>query len=162
MMSAEEQTVKILIVDDDKGILQSLAHLLKDENFEVLTAESGAEGLEILKQSEGIGVIVSDQLMPGMSGIDFLCKAWDLAPDALRIMLTCYDSLNVEHEACYKAGAFRFITKPWRSEELLRALRDAVTTYMLILENRRLTSRLSPKCSEKADRHREMTYFATV
>ena len=163
MTSVEHQPIKILFVDDEKGILLSLSHRLRNEEFEVLTAASGEEGLEIIRNTEEIGVIVSDQIMPTMSGVDFLRKAWELAPDSLRIMLTGHGGLNVEHEALYKGGAYRFISKPWKNDELIQTLHDAVTIYTLIRENRRLTSILSPrKTSEKADLHRENTYSAAA
>ena len=162
MSPAEQQPIKILFVDDEKGILQSLSHLLRHEDFEVLTAASGEEGLEIIRNNEGIGVVISDQIMPGMNGVEFLGKAWDLAPDSLRIMLTGHGDLAVEHEALYKAGVFRYIAKPWKNDELVQTLRDAVTIYTLIQENRRLTSLLHSMTSEKTDQHRQKTFSAAA
>jgi DNA-binding NtrC family response regulator len=157
MVPSEHVPIKILFVDDDQGILLSISHLLQKENFEVITAVSGVEGLEIIRNTEGIGVIISDQIMPAMSGIEFLRKAWELAPDSLRIMLTCHSGYDVEHEALYKGGAYRFISKPWKNDELVQALRDAVAIYSLMRENRRLTSLLHSITSEKTDQHRENT-----
>ena len=157
MLPSEHEPVKILFVDDEKGILLSILHLLQKENFEVITAESGEKGLEIISNTEGIGVIISDQIMPAMNGIEFLRKAWELAPDSLRIMLTCHSGFDVEHEALYKGGAYRFISKPWKNDELIQALRDAVAIYSLIRENRRLTSLLHSMTSEKTDQHRDIT-----
>jgi DNA-binding NtrC family response regulator len=162
MTSVTQQPVKILFVDDEKGILLSLSHLLRNENFEVITAASGEEGLELISNTEGIGVIISDQTMPAMNGVEFLSKAWKLAPDSLRIMLTGHSGLDVEHEALYKGGAYRFISKPWKNDELIQTLRDAVIIYELIRENRRLTSLLHSMTSEKAERHRENTFTATA
>jgi DNA-binding NtrC family response regulator len=158
MTSASQQPVKILFVDDEKGILLSLSHLLRNENFEVITAASGEEGLEIISNTEGIGVIISDQIMPSMNGVEFLSKAWKLAPDSIRIMLTGHSGPDVEHEALYKGGAYRFISKPWKNDELIQTLRDAVTIYNLIRENRRLTSLLHCMTSDKTDQHRENTF----
>ena len=156
MLPSEHEPVKILFVDDEKGILLSILHLLQKENFEVITADSGEKGLEIIRNTEGIGVIISDQIMPAMNGIEFLRKAWELAPDSLRIMLTCHSGFDVEHEALYKGGAYRFISKPWKNDELIQALRDAVAIYSLIRENRRLTSLLHSMTSEKTDQHRDI------
>jgi len=152
MLPAGTGPVKVLLVDDEKGILQSLSRLLCNERYEVLTATSGEEGLDILKKTEDVGVIVSDQIMPEMKGIEFLRKAWELAPDAVRIMLTGHGGLNVEHEALYKGGAYRYIAKPWKNDELIQTLRDAVTIYSLIRENRRLTSLLHSMSRENAER----------
>ena len=104
--------VRILFVDDEKNILLSLKRLMLDENYEVFTAGSGEEGLELLRGTEQVGLIVSDQRMPGLSGVDFLEKARELAPDALRIMLTGYADLNATMDAINKGGAYRYITKP--------------------------------------------------
>jgi DNA-binding NtrC family response regulator len=162
MMSAKEPPVKVLFVDEELEIRQALSALLQGESYEVLTAASGEEGLAILKNTDNIGVIVSDQTMPAMNGIEFLKRAWELSPDSLRIMLTGQGGLELEHEALYKGGAFRFISKPWKNEELKKGLREAVATYMLIRENRRMTTCLSLKASEKAERHREKTLRATT
>ena len=162
MTSSEQPLVKILIVDDEQETLLALGRLLRNENFELLTAASGEEGLEILNNTSGIGVIVSDQTMPVMNGIEFLRRAWELTPNALRIMLTGLDGQNLEHEALYKGGAFRFISKPWRTEELVKALREAVAMYLLIRENRRLTTRLALSPREKAERNRQKTLQVTT
>lgn len=162
MSSAEHQPVKILFVDDEKGILLSLLHLLRNENYEVLTAASGEEGLEIIKNTNGIGVIVSDQIMPVMNGVEFLGKAWEVSPDSLRIMLTGHGGQVVVQEALYKAGVFRYIAKPWKNDELIQALRDAVNIYTLIRENRQLTPLSQRVTSEKTDQHRQNTFSPAV
>ena len=78
----------ILFVDDDENVLRSLKRLFFEESFEVLTAGSGKEALEILKNKE-VGVIVSDQRMPEMDGTQFLERAKKLAPCSVRIILSC-------------------------------------------------------------------------
>ena len=161
MTSAEQSSVKILFVDNDKELLLTLAKLLDGESFELITAASGEEGLEIISNTEGIGVVVSERTMPSMNGIEFLSRAWELSPDSLRIMLTCHDAPGVEQEVLFRAGAFRLIAKPWRNEELIKALRDTVSTYMLIRENRHLTTLLSSGTGDKAERPRQKTFFAT-
>ncbi len=160
MPLSKQPPPRILVVDDDQEIRQALSKLLQGENFEIITADSGEEGLKIINNTKDIGVIVSDQTLPSMNGIEFLTKAWELSPNALRILLTGQTGLDLEHEALYKAGAFRFIAKPWKNEELIKALRDAVSTYMLIRENRRITTRLPPVSREKAERHRQKALSA--
>ena len=132
--------VKVLCIDDEPVILQSLKYLTEGENFELVTATSGKEGLEILKAHEDVGVVMADQMMPNMSGVQLLEKVWESAPDTVRIMLTAYDDVNLANDAINRGGAFRFITKPWKNQELLQMLRDAVQIYRLIRENRHLTS----------------------
>jgi len=131
--------VRILFVDDEKNILLSLKRLLLDEDYEVFTADSGEEGLELLRSTEQVGLIVSDQRMPGLSGVDFLEKAREIAPDALRIMLTGYADLTATMDAINKGGACRYITKPWDDQQLVQTIREATQNYRLQQENRRLT-----------------------
>ena len=162
MTPAEPTPVKVLFIDDDLGVLQSLSLLLQGEQFELLTAASGEEGLEILRNTEGIGVIISDRIMPAMNGGELLSKAWELSPDSLRIMVTGHRGIDVEHEALHKGGAYRIIAKPWKDDELIQTLRDAVTIYLLIRENRRMTAHVSQVTSEKTDRHRQKALSAAA
>jgi response regulator RpfG family c-di-GMP phosphodiesterase len=134
-----ESPVKVLLVDDEKNILQSLNRLLLDEDFEVLTANSGESGLEILEENPDIGLIVSDQRMPGLTGVDFLERAKEMSPDTLRILLTGHEDINASIKAINKGGAHRYITKPWKDGEFLQVIREAAQKYSLIKENKRLT-----------------------
>jgi len=109
--SSNEESPKILFVDDEENVLRALKRLFFDENFEIYTAPSGKAGLEILKGCE-IAVIVSDQKMPEMSGAEFLEKATELSPDSIRIVLTGYADVNAAINAINKGGAYRYITKP--------------------------------------------------
>ncbi|WP_291316625.1 response regulator [Desulfuromonas sp.] len=108
-----DSTIHVLFVDDEKSILNALQRLLMEEDYEVITANSGEEGLEILREEERIGLIVSDQRMPGLSGAQFLEQAKEMAPEALRIMLTGYADINATIDAINKGGACRYISKPW-------------------------------------------------
>lgn len=150
MSSSAQTPIKILFVDDEKSILLSLLHLVRNEPFQVLTAETAEKGLEILRTIDGIGVVVADQIMPDINGVEFLRRAWEIAPDAIRIMVTGHCNPQVESEARYKGGAFRFIPKPWKNEELIRSLRDAADIYRLICTTRRTASHQNPASREKA------------
>ncbi|GBD95315.1 MAG TPA: response regulator [Nitrospirae bacterium] len=132
--------IQILIVDDEENILRSLKRLLTNEEFEVLTAISGEEALKILSVNPDIALIVSDQRMPGLSGVEFLEQAKSLAPDATRIILTGYADVNAAIDGINMGGAYRYITKPWNDEELLRIVNEAVLKFVLIKDNQRLTS----------------------
>lgn len=135
----ERDQVQVLLVDDEENILKSLRRLLMGEDMDVLTANSGQEGIDILKKSDGnIGVIVSDQRMPGMSGVEFLERAREINPDAVRIVLTGYADVTAAVDAINRGGAYRYITKPWQDEELVQVIRDAMKQYSLVRENRRL------------------------
>jgi response regulator RpfG family c-di-GMP phosphodiesterase len=130
----------VLFVDDEENILKSLSRLLMDEEFEVLTADSGEKGLALLEQAENVGLIVSDQRMPGLSGVDFLERARAIAPHALRIMLTGYADINATIDAINRGGAYRYITKPWNDNEIVQTIRDAIHHYTLLEENKRLSA----------------------
>ena len=133
-----EQKPGVLLVDDEKNILLALERLLLDEEFPVYTATSGDRGLEVLRRGVDVGVIVSDQRMPGMSGARFLEQAREMVPRALRIMLTGYADISATIDAINKGGACRYITKPWQDHELLQVLREGLRSFSLQRENERL------------------------
>ncbi|MBI5639680.1 MAG: response regulator [Nitrospirae bacterium] len=139
MSDAGTDIPKVLFVDDEENILKALKRLFMDEDLEVLTANSGAVGLETLRQNPDICLIVSDQRMPEMSGVEFLRNSRELSPDALRIVLTGYADVQAAVDAINKGGAYRYISKPWKDEELVQVIKDAVQRYFLISENARLT-----------------------
>lgn len=129
---------QILCVDDETAILKSLRRVLMDENCEVLTAPSGAEGIDILKEESNIALIISDQRMPEMTGVDFLQQAKIIAPSAYRVMLTGYADINATMDAVNHGEIWRYITKPWDDEQLILLVRDAIRHYHLENENKRL------------------------
>jgi putative nucleotidyltransferase with HDIG domain len=131
---------KILFVDDEENILRSLQRLFMDEEVEVLTASSGAKGLEILAKETGVGVIVSDQRMPEMAGVDFLEKSKAISPQSIRILLTGYADVNAAIDAINRGGTFRYLNKPWNDEELVHTVKGALQMYRLLTENKRLAA----------------------
>lgn len=137
---ALEKTGRILFVDDEENILRSLKRLFMDEDCEVFTASSGTEALNILKKTDEMGVIISDQRMPGMTGVDFLEQSRKISPHSLRILLTGYADINAAVEAINRGGAFRYITKPWKDEELIQVIKGALHSYFLIKENKKLNA----------------------
>jgi putative nucleotidyltransferase with HDIG domain len=136
----ENNRTRVLLVDDEENILKSLKRLLMDEELDLLTSTSGEQGLAVLRENPDIGLIVSDQRMPGLTGAEFLQKSREIAPDALRIMLTGYADINATIDAINKGGAYRYISKPWNDEELIQIIRDAVRQCRLISENKRLSA----------------------
>jgi putative nucleotidyltransferase with HDIG domain len=131
---------KILFVDDEDNILRSLRRLFMDEEVEVFTASSGAKGLEILAREAGVGVIVSDQRMPEMTGVDFLEKSKTVSPQSIRILLTGYADVNAAIDAINRGGTFRYLNKPWNDDELVQAVKGALQMYRLLAENKRLAA----------------------
>lgn len=134
------QKGRVLFVDDEENILRSLKRLFMDEDLDVFTAGSGAAGLAILAREPGIGVIVSDQRMPEMTGVEFLEKSKALSPQSMRILLTGYADVNAAIEAINRVGTFRYLSKPWKDEELVQAVKTAFQTYNLLAENKRLSA----------------------
>ncbi len=139
MTQEDSEPIQLLCVDDEENILQSLRRLFMDEEFQVITAHSGAEGLMLLSGAVNVGVIISDQRMPGMLGSEFLQACRTFVPDAVRILLTGISDLSSTIDAINKGGLSRYLGKPWNDEELLMVVRDAMQQYSLTLENRRLT-----------------------
>ena len=131
---------KILFVDDEENILRSLQRLFMDEEVEVFTASSGAKGLEILAREPEVGVIVSDQRMPEMTGVDFLEKSKAISPQSIRILLTGYADVNAAIDAINRGGTFRYLNKPWNDDELVQAVKGALHMYRLLTENKRLSA----------------------
>ena len=118
----------LLLVDDETAILSSLKRLLRREGYRIVTAASGAEGLERLAEHEA-GVVVSDARMPQMSGAEFLGRVRELHPATVRIMLTGYTELRAVTEAVNRGELFKFLAKPWDDGELLETLREAFRHY---------------------------------
>lgn len=127
----------VLFIDDEANILKALQRLLRNEPCRVLTATRGAEALEVLDR-ERPQVVVSDQRMPEISGVDLLQSIRQRHPDVVRILLTGYTEMNVAVEAINRGEIFRLVTKPWNDEELKATLRQAFDTFDLKNEIRRL------------------------
>ncbi len=130
----------LLLVDDEKAITRSLNRLFRKEGYQILTADSGSEGLEILKQNDKqVSMIISDQRMPVMNGAQFLEKAKGICPEAVRYLLTGYSDMEAVIQAVNKGEIHRYLTKPWNDEDLVLQVRQSLEHYELIADNRRLT-----------------------
>ena len=130
----------VLIVDDEPDVLDSLRHLFH-RRYRVLTADGGREGLELLG-SEDVHIILSDQRMPGMTGDQFLKNARECSPDAIRLLFTGYAEIQTVIDAVNKGGIFRYIHKPWDSDELEAVVAQAAEQYELLAERKRLVADL--------------------
>jgi len=133
-------TETILIVDDQPEILNALERLLKEE-YHILTAPGGQTALDIM-QKEQVAVILVDQRMPGMTGVEFLARALTIQPDAIRILITAYADITASIEAVNRGQIYYYISKPWEPEELLLIVRAAVEKYQLQRENKELNLKL--------------------
>ncbi len=126
----------ILIVDDEPNILASLRRLLRPDGYNLLSATSGSEALELLAMN-AVQVIVSDQRMPHMSGAEFLGIAKELYPDTIRIILSDYADIDTITESVNRGAVFKLLTKPWDDESLREHIRDAFQRYRpTLIENK--------------------------
>lgn len=127
----------ILLVDDEQNVLSALKRELVEEPYEIVTALSGEEGLNLVA-SHTFKVIISDERMPGMDGASFLAAAKEISPQSVRFMLTGHASIDATMRAVNSGEIYRFFTKPWNSIELKQAILSAIEKYDLEDENRRL------------------------
>ena len=133
----------ILIVDDEKNYLLVLEDLLLEEGYQVMTADSAGKGLEIV-ESNDLDVVITDMKMPGMDGMAFLDGIHGHNSDLPVIMMTAYGSVEKAVEAMRK-GAFDYIRKPFKNEELKVTIRKAIDHYHLVCQNRQLSSELQQR-----------------
>lgn len=139
---------KILIVDDEAANLRALQRLFR-KDYDVLTAQSGAEALTLLQQHD-VALLITDQRMPAMTGIELLQKTVTLRPHMVRILLTGYTDVGTLIEAINCGHVYRYVTKPWNNDDLCltvgRALEHFAANknrHSLEMTNDRLRNRLS-------------------
>jgi EAL domain-containing protein (putative c-di-GMP-specific phosphodiesterase class I)/CheY-like chemotaxis protein len=130
----------LLLVDDEPNVLSAIRRSLHGDNYRILSARDASEGLDLLARNE-VQVILSDQRMPGMSGIDFFGRVKALHPDTVRIVLSGYAELESVIQAVNTGAIYKFLTKPWDEEQLRVQLRDAFRYHEAIVRPR---SRLDP------------------
>jgi len=127
----------LLIVDDEENVRNALKRSLRNEGYVVLAAEGPQDGLRLFKEYP-IDIVVSDHLMPHMTGIEFLKLVRDRYPDVARIMLTGYADMDTAIKAINEGEIYRFLQKPWDDLELKVLLHLALEHVHLERENRRL------------------------
>ena len=139
----------ILIVDDEESILNAFKRILADGDYEVHTASNGLEGLKKLHTAQRpYSLIISDQRMPMMSGVQFFTQAKDIFPDAVRILLTGYADTAAVIDAINKGGVHLYFTKPWHEEELLLHIKQSFSKVEILQENKRLIELIKKKNDE--------------
>lgn len=144
-----ERKRTLLLVDDEENILSALKRLLRRDGYQIITANSGAEGLQRLAEHE-VDVIVSDQRMPGMTGVEFLQRAKELYPSTVRIVLSGYTELQSITDAVNEGAIYKFLTKPWDDERLRGHVSEAFRSKELSDENARLTGAITEANHELA------------
>ncbi|HYD81969.1 MAG TPA: HD domain-containing phosphohydrolase [Paucimonas sp.] len=128
---------RILFVDDEQNILSSLRRLFRTHGYQVLTADGGASGLEILEK-EAVDLVISDMRMPQMDGAQFLEKVRERWPDTIRLLLTGYSDIQSILAAINRGEIYRYITKPWDDNDIVLVVRHALERRALEQEKRRL------------------------
>lgn len=134
---------RILYVDDEEINLRVFKNTFEDE-FEVYTAISGAEGIKIF-QEHNIDLIITDQRMPEMSGIEFLKRIIDMNPEPNRILLTGFSDIDALSSAVNEGKIYQYINKPWDEAELKPVIYQALESYYIKRENQKLTIALKEK-----------------
>jgi DNA-binding NtrC family response regulator len=135
------KSVRILIVDDEQHVRNSLATWFREEGYDVSAAAGGKEALATLSR-EGSNILLVDIKMPGMDGLELQRKVRELAPDATVIIMTAYASVETAVQAL-KEGAYDYIVKPFDPEAVSRLVHKATERYALLAENRALKERLA-------------------
>ncbi len=129
--------LKILFVEDDPENAELFVNCF-DEEYTILCAASGEEALEIFKREEDIAMVLSDQGMPGMSGVDLLSQVYIRRPETIRIIITGYVNISNAIDAINKGHIYQFILKPWDIVQMRIILDQASNTWLLQRENRKL------------------------
>jgi putative nucleotidyltransferase with HDIG domain len=171
----------VLFVDDEVNILKALQRLLRSEHMNVLCASRAQEALELLDK-QACQVVVTDQRMPEMSGVDLLSQVRQRFPDIVRMMLTGYTEMDVAVDAINRGEIYRLITKPWNDDELRATIRQAfdhsdlkneikrlnqVTreqNFKLQDMNRNLEGKVRDRTKQVAEKHQELrtAYIQTI
>ncbi len=133
--------ITVLVVDDDRANLDSVARIFQREQLATLTATGGQEALELLRKPE-VSVMVTDLMMAGMDGQELLRAARTIRPDVEVILMTAYGTVETA-VAAMKDGAYDFITKPLKRHALVKAVQKALEKQALVAENRVLKARLA-------------------
>jgi two-component system response regulator HydG len=139
----------VLIVDDEPGILDSLQKVFERESLRVITAKSGTEALELLRR-EPVSILLTDLVMPGMSGLDLLKASKSVSPETETILMTAYGTVENAVEAM-RQGAYDFVIKPfYKRAHVVRAVTKALEKRNLVRENRSLRAQLATQRKKAA------------
>lgn len=145
----------LLLVDDEPNILAALKRQMRGAHCRILTAPGGQQGLELL-ESEQVDVIVSDQRMPGMTGVEFLRVVKNSHPDTVRMVLSGFTELQSVTDAVNEGAIYKFLTKPWDDTQLRAHIEEAFRHKEMVDENRRLGLELRTANLELASANRQL------
>jgi signal transduction histidine kinase len=151
----------LLVVDDEPEVLRSIHDLLRLD-YAVLTRGSGPGALEVLRSGHDVHVIMSDQRMPGMSGVDLLREAKAIRPEATRLLFTAHADIRTVIDAINQGHVFRYLAKPWDPDELRAVVRQAVEHHDLLVERQRLVVELQAANAKLMEANRLKGAFLEV
>ncbi|HAA55673.1 MAG TPA: hypothetical protein DCE42_13000, partial [Myxococcales bacterium] len=149
----------ILIVDDEEHNLMTLSDLLQDE-YEILEAKDGLEALALIKAQENperIQMIISDQRMPEMTGVELFRASLDIIPRTKRILLTGYTDVDAIIASINKGQIYKFVLKPFGAHDMMMTIRRALEAYELEVENEKLVQKLTQLNAELEDKVTQRT-----
>ena len=135
-----DKKINILYIDDEQNNLISFKATFRIK-YNVFTAISGEEAKKVLENNP-IDIIITDQRMPNMTGVEFLESILEKYPDPMRILLTGYADMNAVIDAINKGKIFHYLTKPWNEEELDMTIKRAYDVYRLKMDEKELTEKL--------------------
>jgi predicted signal transduction protein with EAL and GGDEF domain/ActR/RegA family two-component response regulator len=130
-LSDNKSEKTLLLVDDEENVLMALKRILRRQGYKILTASSAEEGMEIMAQNQ-VSVVLSDQRMPGMSGVEFLRRVKTMHPNVVRMILSGYTEVATLTDAINKGEIYQFITKPWENDALTAMIREAFVRYEML------------------------------
>lgn len=140
--------IKILFVDDERNVLKAIERLFIDDDYEILTANSGEEGLSAIESEYPVQLVISDYKMPGMNGVEFLRQVYQRWPDTVRIVFSGYADTVAVVEAINEGQIYKFIPKPWNDDELKITIANSIEWYSLNKKNLELADKLGEKNKE--------------
>src|SRR5687767_14404061 len=145
----------ILVVDDEPDVVKSVQDLLRFD-YKVLGATRAGDALRLVRE-QPVHVVLTDQRMPEMTGVEFLRQLREQFPDTVRLLITGYADIRAVIDAINEGNVYRYITKPWEPEELQAVIREAVERHDLVAERKRLVDELKATNDQLHQTNEELT-----
>ncbi len=142
-MNEHSEQIKILCVDDERNVLRALERIFLDDDYEIVIAGSGDEGLKLMEEDGPFQVVISDYRMPVMNGVEFLKAVYERWPDTVRIVLSGYADAGAIVAAINEGHIYKFIPKPWNDDELRVTIQNCLERYFLLKRNHELLEQLA-------------------
>ena len=153
----DNETIKILCVDDERNVLRALERIFLDDDYEIVLADSGDEGLKILEDRGPFQVVISDYRMPVMNGVEFLKVVYERCPETVRIVLSGYADAGAIVAAINEGHIYKFIPKPWNDDELRVTIQNCLERYSLLKNNHQLLTELAQTNQKLEDKIHQRT-----